>query len=68
MMLKESSMDRNKNYPKEINLEWVDVTDRKNKKSVPQPKFDLDMSNIEYNKKNVNAHQSANLDIFLDNT
>ena len=65
MMLKESSMDWDKNYPKEINLEWVDVTDRKNKKSVPQPKFDLDMSNIEYNKKNVNAHQSANLDTFL---
>ena len=34
-------MDWNKN---EINLEWVDVTDRKNKKTVPQPKFDLDIT------------------------
>jgi len=65
IMLKESSMDWDKNYPKEINLEWIDVTDRKNKKSVPQPKFDLDISNIEYNKKNVNAHKSSNLDTFL---
>ena len=60
MMLKESSMDWDKNYPKEINLEWVDVTDRKNKKSVPQPKFDLDIQNIKYNK-----NIPANLDSFL---
>jgi hypothetical protein len=60
MMLKESSMDWDKNYPKEINLEWVDVTDRKNKKSVPQPKFDLDIQNIKYNK-----NIPANLDTFL---
>jgi hypothetical protein len=64
-LMKHSSMDWNKNYPKEINLEWVDVTDRKNKKTVPQPKFDLDIQNIKYNKKNVNIHQSANLDTFF---
>ena len=64
-MMKQSSMDWDKNYPKSKNLEWVDVTDKKNKKSVPQPDFKMDIDNIEYNKKNVNAHQLANLDAFL---
>ena len=59
-MMKQSSMDWDKNYPKSKNLEWVDVTDKKNKKSVPQPDFKMDIDNIEYNK-----NISANLDTFL---
>jgi len=62
MMLKESSMDWNKNYPKSKDLKWFDVTDRNNKKSVPQPDFKMEISNIEYNKS---IDESANLDSFL---
>ena len=61
-MMKQSSMNWDKNYPKSKDLEWFDVTDRKNKKSVPQPDFKMDMDNIEYNK---NIHEIANLDAFL---
>ena len=59
-MMKQSSMNWDKSYPKSKDLEWVDVTDRKNKKSVPQPDFKMDIDNIEYNK-----NISANLDTFL---
>jgi len=59
-MMKQSSMNWDKNYPKSIDLEWFDVTDRKNKKSVPHPDFKMNMDNIEYNK-----NISANLDAFL---
>ena len=41
-MLKNSSMEWTKNYPKEKDLEWRDVTDRKNKKTIsgiPLKKF-----------------------------
>jgi len=61
-MMKQSSMNWGKNYPKSIDLEWFDVTDRKNKKSVPHPDFKMNMDNIEYNK---NIHEIANLDAFL---
>ena len=61
-MMKQSSMNWDKNYPKSIDLEWFDVTDRKNKKSVPHPDFKMNMDNIEYNK---NIHEIANLDAFL---
>ena len=59
-MMKQSSMNWDKSYPKSKDLEWVDVTDKKNKKSVPQPDFKMDIDNIEYNK-----NISANLDTFL---
>ena len=59
-MMKQSSMNWDKNYPKSKDLEWVDVTDKKNKKSVSQPDFKMDIDNIEYNK-----NISANLDTFL---
>ena len=59
-MMKQSSMNWDKNYPKSKDLEWFDITDKKNKKSVPQPDFKMDIDNIEYNK-----NISANLDTFL---
>ena len=59
-MMKQSSMNWDKSYPKSKDLEWVDVSDKKNKKSVPQPDFKMDIDNIEYNK-----NISANLDTFL---
>jgi hypothetical protein len=57
-MMKKSSMDWDKNYPKEENLEWVDVTDKKNKEHLTeQPDFTF--KNAKYNLKNINAHKST---------
>ncbi len=49
MMLRESSMNWDKNYPKSKQLEWVDVTDMKNKKTLKErPPFTFE--NAKYNK------------------
>ena len=49
MMLRESSMNWDKNYPKSKQLEWVDVTDMKNKKTLKErPPFTFE--NVKYNK------------------
>jgi hypothetical protein len=49
MMLRESSMNWDKNYPKSKQLEWVDVTDMKNKKTLKErPSFTFE--NAKYNK------------------
>ena len=55
LMLQESSMNWDKNYPKDKDLEWFDVTDMKNKISVTQPSFTFE--NAKYNLKNINAHK-----------
>ena len=62
-MLKDSAMDWTKNYPKENDLEWVDVTDKKNKKVIPQPSFTFE--NAKYNLKNINAHRKSTLNEFF---
>ncbi len=62
-MLKLSSMEWTKNYPKEKDLEWRDVTDRKNKKTIPQPAFTFE--NAKYNLKNINAHKKSTLNEFF---
>lgn len=62
-MLKNSSMEWTKNYPKEKDLEWRDVTDRKNKKTIPQPAFTFE--NAKYNLKNINAHKKSTLNEFF---
>ena len=50
MMLRESSMNWDKNYPKSKQLEWVDVTDMKNKKTLKEcPPFTFESA--KYNKK-----------------
>ena len=62
-MLKLSSMEWTKNYPKEKDLEWRDVTDRKNKKTISQPAFTFE--NAKYNLKNINAHKKSTLNEFF---
>ena len=62
-MLKNSSMEWTKNYPKEKDLEWRDVTDRKNKKTISQPDFTFE--NAKYNLKNINAHRKSTLNEFF---
>ena len=64
-MLKNSTMDWTKNYPKEKDLEWIDVTDKKNKKSIPQPPFTFEKA--DYNLKNIQGHTTeSNLNQFFN--
>ena len=64
-MLKHSSMEWTKNYPKEKDLEWVDVTDMKNKISVSQPSFTFEKA--DYNLKNIQGHTAeSNLNQFFN--
>ena len=64
-MLKNSTMDWTKNYPKEKDLEWIDVTDKKNKKSIPQPPFTFEKA--DYNLKNIQGHTAeSNLTQFFN--
>jgi len=55
-MLKTSNLNWTRDYPKDKDLEWWDVTVRKEKKKIEQPSFTFE--DIKYNKKNVYAHQS----------
>ena len=64
-MLKHSSMEWTKNYPKEKDLEWIDVTDMKNKISVSQPSFTFEKA--DYNLKNIQGHTAeSNLKQFFN--
>ena len=63
LMLQESTMNWDKNYPKDKDLEWMDVTDKNDKKYIDKPAFTFE--NAKYNLKNINAHRSANLDNFF---
>lgn len=56
-MLKTSNLDWNRDYPKDKDLEWWDVTVRSEKKKIEQPAFTFE--DIKYNKKNVCAHQTG---------
>ena len=67
IMMKESSMNWTRNYPKDVDLEWLDVTDMKNKISISKPAFTFE--NAKYNLKNINAHKGeANLEEFFGET
>jgi len=64
IMLKDSSMPWSKKYPKDKDLEWVDATDSKDKKTIPQPPFTFE--DAKYNLKNMNEHsqsQAKGLDV-----
>ena len=64
LMLRESSIPWSKNYPKKESLEWLDVTDKKNKMPVTQPPFTF--TDAKYNLKNMEAHKkNATLEEFL---
>lgn len=47
-----STLDWSLNYPKKDDLEWRDVTDKKNIKYISQPPFTFE--NSKYNNKNIN--------------
>jgi len=57
IMKKHSTMEWTRNYPKDKDLEWIDATDRKNIKPVPQPAFTF--ANAKYNLKNMNEHTAS---------
>jgi hypothetical protein len=50
-MLKDSSMIWTRNYPKDKDLEWKDITDRKNVKTVSQPPFTFENAKYNVNMK-----------------
>lgn len=64
-LLKKSELDWGFNYPKDHDLEWWDVTIKKEKFRVEQPSFTYE--DVKYNSKNVNGHKSsASLEEFFD--
>ena len=54
IMKNHSTLEWTRNYPKDKDLEWIDATDRKDKKTVPQPPFTFE--DAKYNLKNIEAH------------
>ena len=56
LMLRESTMPWSKNYPKDVDLEWYNATDLKNKFKINKPPFTFE--NSIYNKKNINSHKT----------
>lgn len=57
IMKNNSTLNWSLNYPKDVDLEWQDITDRKEKKTIPQPAFTFE--EMKYNSKNVNAHKTS---------
>ena len=51
-MLKHSSMNLSRDYPKDKDLEWKDITDSKNRKIIKKPKFTYE--DAKYNVKSAN--------------
>ena len=54
LMKNGSTLEWGKNYPKEKDLKWVDVTDVKNKEIIDRPPFTFETA--KYNLKNINSH------------
>ena len=54
IMKNHSTLEWTRNYPKDKDLEWIDATDRKDKKTVPQPPFTFE--DAKYNLKNIEAY------------
>jgi hypothetical protein len=46
-----SDYDWDQSYPKDDILKWKDITDKKNSKEIPMPKFNLEIGNMKYNNK-----------------
>jgi len=51
-----STLNWTTKYPKDIDLEWRDATDSKNKVYISQPPFTFD--DAKYNLKNINSHKN----------
>jgi hypothetical protein len=61
-MLKDSTLEwRQSDYPKDKDLRWWDITDRKEKREIPQPAFTYE--NAKYNKRNIDQYKSEQIKI-----
>ena len=64
MMKNQSTLNWSKNYPKEKDLEWIDATDRRDKRYIEKPNFTFE--DAKYNLKNIDAHkEQSNLKEFF---
>ena len=64
MMKNNSTLNWSLNYPKDKDLEWMDITDKKEKRYIDKPAFTFE--DAKYNLKNINAHKDgANLEEFF---
>ena len=54
LMKNGSTLEWGRNYPKDKDLKWVDVTDVKNKEIIDKPPFTFETA--KYNLKNINSH------------
>lgn len=52
IMKRESNLDWSLDYPKDEDLQWIDITDSKNKKVIDKPAFTYE--DAKYNAKNIN--------------
>ena len=57
MMKNNSTLNWSLNYPKDIDLLWMDITDRKDKQYIDKPNFTFE--DAKYNLKNINAHKDG---------
>ena len=64
MLTNNSTMNWSRNYPKDDSLKWFDATVAP-KKEIEQPKFVLDLDNMIYNRKNVDAGLRGPLEEFM---
>ena len=57
LMKNGSSLNWSREYPKDKDLEWVDVTDKKNKSKIDRPAFTFE--DAKYNLKNINDNKDG---------
>ena len=57
LMKNGSTLEWTRNYPKDKDLKWVDVTDVKNKEIIDKPPFTFETA--KYNLKNIESHLSG---------
>ena len=67
LMKNNSTLNWLLNYPKEIDLQWKDVTDKNESKFIDKPAFTF--QDAKYNLKNISAHKkSSDLQNFFEKT
>ena len=54
LMKNGSALKWTKEYPKDKDLEWLDVTDKKDRKLISRPPFTFETA--KYNLKNIKSH------------
>ena len=64
LMKNGSSLNWSREYPKDKDLEWMDVTDKKNKSKIDRPAFTFE--DAKYNLKNIESHlKGSTLENFM---